>query len=43
MEITVKRGPAQEQKTACLIVGVHAGKKLGAAARNKRVLRIVWD
>ncbi len=32
MEITVKRGPAQEQKTACLIVGVHAGKKLGAAA-----------
>jgi len=32
MEISVKRGHPQEQKTACLIVGVHAGKKLSSAA-----------
>ena len=32
MEISVKRGHAHEQKTACLIVGVHAGKRLGSAA-----------
>jgi len=32
MEITVKRGPAHEQKTACLVIGVHAGKKLTPAA-----------
>ncbi len=32
MEISVKRGHAHEQKTACLIVGVHAGRRLGPAA-----------
>ncbi len=32
MEISIKRGHAQEQKTACLVVGVHTGKRLGAAA-----------
>jgi len=32
MEISVKRGHAHEQKTACLVIGVHAGKRLGAAA-----------
>ncbi len=32
MDISVKRGHAHEQKTACLIVGVHAGKRLSAAA-----------
>jgi|LNFM01.1.fsa_nt_gb leucyl aminopeptidase len=32
MEISVKRGHAHEQKTACLVVGVHAGKRLGSAA-----------
>ncbi|HMM78255.1 MAG TPA: leucyl aminopeptidase [Gammaproteobacteria bacterium] len=32
MEISVKRGHAHEQKTACLVVGVHAGKRLGATA-----------
>ena len=31
MEISVKRGHAHEQKTACLIVGVHAGKRLTGA------------
>ena len=32
MDISVKRGHPAEQRTACLIVGVHAGKKLTPAA-----------
>jgi len=32
MDISVKRGHPAEQKTACLIVAVHAGKKLSSAA-----------
>ena len=32
MEFSVKRGLPHKQKTACLIVGVHTGKALGAAA-----------
>ena len=32
MDISVKRGHPAEQKTACLIVGVNAAKKLSPAA-----------
>jgi leucyl aminopeptidase len=32
MDISIKRGNAHEQKTACLIVGIHDGKRLSAAA-----------
>lgn len=32
MDFSVKRGTPQKQKTACLIVGVHTGKVLSAAA-----------
>ncbi len=32
MDFSVKRGLPQRQKTACLIVAVHSGKRLGAAA-----------
>ena len=34
MEFSVKRGAAPQQKTACLIVGVHTGKTLSAAAAD---------
>jgi leucyl aminopeptidase len=33
MDISARRGLPQDQKTACLIVGVHTGKKLSLAAR----------
>jgi len=32
MDISLKRGPLKAQKTACLVVGIFAGKNLGAAA-----------
>ena len=32
MEVSVKRGPARQHKTACLVVGVHAGKVLSESA-----------
>ena len=34
MEFSVKRGSARKQKSGCLIVGVHAGKTLGAHAAD---------
>ena len=34
MDFSVKRGAPRKQKTACIVVGVHAGKQLGNAATD---------
>ena len=34
MEVSVKRGKPRDQKTGCIIVAVHAGKTLSAAAHD---------
>lgn len=34
MDFTIKRGPLHQEKTPCLILAVHTGKKLSEAAQN---------
>lgn len=34
MDISLKRGTPQSQKTACMIVGIHAGKRLSRSAET---------